>query len=110
MRHQKIKGKLGCATAQRKALIRSLVRGLIINRKVKLTLARAKQTKRVIDKLIDLAQNDEVKAQRLAFRLLQDRKIVYTLFREIAPKKIHSRLTHLPPRRGDGAKMAVLEL
>lgn len=113
MRHQKIKGKLSRPTDQRKALLRSLLRGLIISGKIEVTLAQAKQTKRAVDKLINLSKKDSLAAQRSAFAVLQDRKLVYNLFRQIAPKFPKggaTRLIHLSPRRGDGAKMALLEL
>ncbi|OQX53003.1 MAG: 50S ribosomal protein L17 [Candidatus Omnitrophica bacterium 4484_213] len=113
MRHQKIKGKLSRPTDRRKALLRSLLRGLIISGKIEVTLSQAKQTKRIMDRLLSLAKKDSLAAQRSAFRILGDRKLVYNLFRQIAPKFPKggaTRLIHLSWRRGDGAKMAVLEL
>lgn len=113
MRHQKIKGKLSRPADQRKALLKGLLRGLIISGRIEVTLSRAKQTKRAMDKLLSLAKKDNLAARRLVFRILGDRKLVYNLFRQIAPKFPKggaTRIIHLSPRRGDGAKMAVLEL
>ncbi len=113
MRHQKIKGRLSRPLDKRKALLRSLLRGLIISGRINVTLARAKEVKKVMDKLLNISQKNNLTTQRYAFTILQDKKIVYKLFNEIALKfsgGSNTRIIHLFPRRGDGAKMAIIEL
>ncbi len=110
MRHQKIKGKLSRPADQRKALLKSLSRGLITSGKIKVTLEQAKQTKRIMDRLLNLSKKDNLAAQRSAFVVLQDRKLVHKLFRQIGAREERTRITRLSFRRGDGAKMAMLEL
>ena len=99
----------------RKALIRSLSRGLIIHKKIKTTEAKAKELRPIIEKIITKARiNKSAENQRFVFRKIPDTKAVKKIFDEIAPqykerKGGYTRIIKLPPRKNDKAKMAIIE-
>ncbi|MBC7330630.1 50S ribosomal protein L17 [bacterium] len=115
MKHRKGYGKLSKPTDQRLALLRSLAREVVKRGKIETTLQRAKEARRVVEKLITLAKEDSLSARRRAFRILQDETLVKRLFEEIAPKMQdreggYLRITRLGYRRGDHAEIALLSL
>lgn len=115
MRHRVRSEKLSRSRAQKKALIKSLLRAILINEKIVTTESKAKELKRWVDKYITLAKEDTLHARRLAYRLLQDHLLVKRLFETIAPrfKDINggfTRIFDLKQRRGDGGKLSVIEL
>ena len=115
MRHRNKVKKLGKTASHRKAMLENMAGALIENRQIRTTLAKAKALQSFTDKLITYGKTDTVHARRLAFRLLQNRTLVKTLFDEIAPtfsdrKGGYTRIIKLGQRRGDGAEMAMLQL
>jgi len=116
MRHRKRKKRFGCRTiGHRKAMMRSLVSALFLHQKIKTITPRAKEVKRMADKLITLGKRSTIHARRQAFETLQDKALVKKLFEQIAPvfeKRAggYTRLVRLLPRAGDGADMTILEL
>src|SRR6059036_3030292 len=64
--------KLNRDTGERKALFRDLVGALILNGRVETTVARAKETKKIADRLVDLALRGDLHARRQVRRLLTD--------------------------------------
>lgn len=115
MRHR-VKGKkLGRAADQRRALLRSLVSSLFEHDKIQTTLVKAKEARKVADRLITLARRGDLHARRQALRFVTDRAVVDRLFLEVAPRYAdrqggYTRVIPTGPRRGDAAPMAVLEL
>ncbi len=115
MRHRKNSKRLGRQRAHRKAVLRNQVKSLLAKEKVVTTLALAKESRRLAEKLITLGKRNTLAAQRQAFRVLSDRDLVKLLFAELAPRFInrqggYTRIVHLGTRRGDNAELAVLEL
>lgn len=115
MRHAKLSKRFGRNLSQRKALLNSLARNLLINERIITTIPKAKQAGRLVDKLISIAKSDTVKNQRRAYDILQDRHLVSVLFKEIAPlfknrQGGYTRLIRTVYRKGDSAPMAILEL
>lgn len=115
MRHRNKVKKLGKTASHRKAMLENMAGSLIENRQIRTTLAKAKALQSFADKLISYGKTGTVHARRLAFRLLQNRTLVKTLFDEIAPafsdrKGGYTRVIKLGQRRGDGAEMAMLQL
>jgi large subunit ribosomal protein L17 len=115
MKHRKGYGKLSKPTDQRLALLRSLAKEVVKRGKIETTLQRAKEARRIVEKLITLAKEDSLSARRRAFRILQDETLVKRLFEEIAPKMQgreggYLRITRLGYRRGDHAEIALLSL
>jgi large subunit ribosomal protein L17 len=115
MRHR-IKGKkLSRDSAQRKALLRSLVTSFLEKERIRTTLAKAKATKPVAEKMITLAKKNSLHSRRLALRFIYKREVVKKLFDEIGPRFSerpggYTRIVKIGPRAGDGAEMALLEL
>ncbi|MCX5678298.1 MAG: 50S ribosomal protein L17 [Candidatus Omnitrophica bacterium] len=115
MRHRKQRSRLSMMTARRKATMINMVSSLFIHQKVETILARAKVARRLAEKLITIGKKDTVAARRRAYQILNDRDLVGKLFTEIAPRHKnrtsgYTRIIQLGFRRGDGAKMAILEL
>lgn len=121
MRHKFANKKLGRNVAHRKAMLRNQIISLITHNRIITTEAKAKETKRLAEKLITLARkssDDKVKnlhLKRLAFEILNDRKLVDKLFNEIGPlykerNGGYTRIYKLGRRAGDAAPMALLEL
>ena len=115
MRHGKRRTKLGMKTAQRNATMRNMVKGLFKHQRIETTVRRAKEARRLAERLITLSKDDSIAARRRAYSILTDRDLVTKLFKEIAPlfKNRNSGFTRIIPlgfRRGDGANMVFLEL
>jgi large subunit ribosomal protein L17 len=102
-------------TSHRKAMLRNMARNLIRFEKIETTARRAKETRRVVERLITLSKTDTVFARRRAYDVLSDRDLVMKLFKDISPlfsarKSGFTRIIPLGFRRGDGAEMVILEL
>jgi len=113
MRHLKKGRKLGRVASHRKLMLAGQVKALIAHGKVDTTLARAKESRVLAEKLVSWAKRGDMHARRQAFRILQDKEAVKKLFEEIAPRYQdrqggYTRVLKLPPRVGDGAEMARL--
>jgi large subunit ribosomal protein L17 len=115
MRHRRGNAKLSRPTDQRLALLRSIVRALFISGRVTVTLTRAKEARRMAEKLITAAKKNDLNARRKVEKVLAERKLVTTIFKTI-PERFegrpggYTRITKIGRRLGDAAPMAVLEL
>ncbi|MBD3263737.1 MAG: 50S ribosomal protein L17 [Candidatus Omnitrophica bacterium] len=115
MRHRKKNTKFSRSRAQRKALIKSLLRSIIINERITTTRVKAKGIKKNVEKLITCAKEDSLANRRQVYDILGDHKLVKKLFDNIAPrfKTVpggYTRVFNIGDRKGDGASMAILEL
>jgi len=115
MRHR-VKGKkLSRDSAQRKALLRNLVTSFLEKERIRTTLAKAKSTRPLAEKMITLGKKNSLHSRRLALRFIYKRDVVKKLFDEISPRFSerpggYTRIVKIGPRAGDGAEMAILEL
>jgi len=114
MRHLKKRRKFGRKKDQRKALLKALVNNLVLKEKIKTTEAKAKETSKIIEKFITKAKNQNLATTKHLKRFFSE-KITKKLLTEIAPKYLerkggYTRIYKLPPRKSDGAKMAIIEL
>jgi large subunit ribosomal protein L17 len=115
MRHRVATSHFNRDANHRKALLKNLLRGLVEHGEVTTTVEKAKEIKRLADKVIHRAQEDTVNMRRVLHRTFGRRDVVNTLFERIAPamKDRTSGFTTLSivgARRGDNARMAKLEL
>lgn len=115
MRHLVKKKKLGRNTAQRRALLRSLVTSFLEKERIRTTLAKAKAAKPLAEKMITLAKKDTLHAKRQTLRFIYKKPVVKKLFEELGPRFSerpggYTRIVKIGPRAGDGAEMAILEL
>jgi large subunit ribosomal protein L17 len=115
MRHLKQGRKLGRTSAHRKALLRNLATALLEHERILTTEPKAKELRRVADKLVTLGKRGNLHARRQALQVVQSNAVVQKLFNEIAPRFAerqggYTRILHLGYRPGDAAAMAVIEL
>ena len=115
MRHQLSGKRLGRDSAKRKALLRSLVSSFLEKERIRTTLAKAKSTRPVAEKMITLGRNDTLHSRRQALGYVYKKSVVKKLFEDIGPRFSerpggYTRIIKLGPRKGDGAEMALLEL
>jgi large subunit ribosomal protein L17 len=107
--------KLGRPKDQRVALLRGLTSELVQHERITTTLAKAKETRVVAEKLITHGKKGTLHHRRLALSQVPNKKVVEKVFDELAPRYAqrpggYTRITRLGPRQGDGASMAVIEL
>lgn len=120
--HHRVGGRqLGLASDRRRALLKGLLRSLIIYKRVETTEARAKTIRPMVERLITRAKNDDsVHARRLVRAAIgghsaDDEDIVKELFTVIAPTFKtrtggYTRMAKVGTRRGDAAPIVILEL
>lgn len=107
--------KLGRTSAHRNMMLRNLTTELLRHKKIKTTLPKAKETKRMVDKMITLGKKGDLASRRRALSYLTDKEVVKELFQEIAPRYSernggYSRILKLGERHGDAAPMSIIEL
>ena len=107
--------KLGRPTDQRMAMLRALTTSFLKHGRIETTEARAKETKRLAEKMITLAKRGDLHARRQVLAFVTEEDVVKNLFDNIAPKYAernggYTRILKMGPRRGDGAEVVVLEL
>ena len=100
---------------QRKALMRGLVSELIKHERITTTLAKAKETRIVAEKLITHGKKGSLHHRRLALAQVPNKKVVEKIFDDVAARYTdreggYTRIVKLGPRQGDSAQMAVIEL
>jgi large subunit ribosomal protein L17 len=114
MRHR-VDGRLFGRTAnQRKALLKVLVTSLLEHERIETTVAKAKEVRKIAEKIITLGIRGDLHAKRLAFSYVSNRAAVSKLFGEIAPRFSgrnggYLRIVQTRNRVNDSAPMAVLE-
>ena len=107
--------KLGRPTAHRKAMLRNQVTDLLREGRITTTITRAKETRRMAEKMITLGTRGDLHARRQALAYIYDEDVVTELFDNIAPKYAernggYTRILKLGKRQGDTAEMVFLEL
>ena len=107
--------KLGRVTSHRNLMLRNLVTDLLRCGRIETTVTRAKETRRMAEKMITLAKRGDLHARRQVLAYVLEEEVVKTLFEEIAPKYAernggYTRMIKKGPRRGDGAEVVILEL
>jgi len=115
MRHKKDVKKLGRNSKARKALLRNLATSLIKEKKIKTTLAKAKELRRFAEHLITFAKRGDLNARRHVSKFITEKGVVKELFEEVAPKFVernggYTRIVKIGTRSGDAAQMAFIEL
>lgn len=139
MRHQCKRHKLGRPQDQRKAVLRALASSLFMHGEIKTTMAKAKALKPYAEHIISLAKKGDVHSRRIAAKYIYDQEtgrfldqkgevfetqeeeklmsetVLRKLFNSIAKeyterKGGYTRIYRLPPRRGDAAEMALIQL
>ena len=115
MRHRKAGRHLNRTSAHRRAMFRNMAAALFRHERIRTTLPKAKELRRVAEPLITLAKEDTVARRRLAFARLRDKEAVRKLFEELGPRYRerpggYTRILKMGFRPSDAAPMALVEL
>ena len=118
-----VKFKAGWTTSKNKSMLRNVVTELIVNEKVEVTLATAKQLSPLADKMVTFAKKGDLNSRRQAAKIVRDvyadkeetKTALQKLFTEIAERNKdrnggYTRIIKTGNRRGDDAEMAIVEL
>ena len=114
MRHRKRVFKVGRRPDHVRALLANQVCSLIVEKRIRTTVAKAKEVRRLAEKMITLGKRGTLHHRRLAIAKLHDVDAVHLLFGEIAPNYSernggYTRIIRLGTRAGDAAPMCYLE-
>jgi len=115
MRHRHGFRKLNRTSEHRQAMLRNMCNSLITHEAIKTTLPKAKELRRVVERLITLAKVPTLANHRLAFDRTRDRDVVKKLFGELGSRYRtrpggYTRILKMGFRIGDSAPMAFVEL
>jgi large subunit ribosomal protein L17 len=114
MRHKVDRRKLGRTTSHRKAMLANMTSSLILHDSIETTLPKAKELRRVADKIVTLSKRGTLHARRQAIALIRDKKAVELAFSTLSERFAkhqggYTRIYKLGNRHGDNAPMAVIE-
>ena len=115
MRHRKAGRKLGRTSSHLKATLRNMVTSLLEHEKIETTDAKAKELRKIADKMITLGKKGDLHARRQALSVIMTKKVVKKLFEEIAPRFQnrqggYTRIMKVGRRLGDNAPLSIIEL
>ena len=115
MRHRQSGRKLNRTSSHRKSLFKNMSQALLKHEQIVTTLPKAKELKRVVEKLISLGKKGNLHSRRIAFNQIRDKDMVSKLFDNLAKRYIdrkggYTRVLKAGFRYGDSAPMAVIEL
>ncbi len=115
MRHGKAGRRLGRTTSHRRAMVRNMVTSLLEYERIVTTTPKAKEVRRVAEKMITLAKRGDLHARRQALAFIKDKLIVAKLFDTLRDEYMdrnggYTRIIQTGNRIGDAAPMAILEL
>ena len=116
MRHGVDGRQFGRNTSHRVAMLKNTANNLIKHDQIMTTIEKAKETRRVVERLITLAKKGTLNSRRLAFARTRDDDVVTKLFGELMERYKtraggYTRIVKISERRwGDAAKMAMIEL
>lgn len=116
MRHRIAGNKLSRNQSLRKATLRDMAKATLVHQRIRTTKAKAKEARKLVDRLITLGKKGTLAGRRKAFSILCDHRLVRDLFLNISPR-FQNRMggyTRIIPlastRRGDNASLVFLEL
>ncbi|MFW8600497.1 50S ribosomal protein L17 [Desulfobacterota bacterium M19] len=115
MRHGKAGRRLGRTTSHRRAMVRNMVTSLLEYERIVTTTPKAKEVRRVAEKMITLAKRGDLHARRQALAFIKDKLVVAKLFDTLRDEYMdrnggYTRIIQTGNRIGDAAPMAILEL
>jgi large subunit ribosomal protein L17 len=115
MKHRMGFKRLGRNRSHRIALYRAMVTALFRHERIRTTQVKAKEIRRVAERMISRARQDSVANRRLIARSIQDKAVLAKLFKDIGPRFAsrpggYTRILKLGPRYGDASEMVLLEL
>ncbi len=115
MRHRKDHRKLGRSNAHRKAMLRNLATSLLEHEEVRTTDAKAKEVRRIAERMITLGKRGTLHARRQALRTIRSKEVASRVFDILADRYNerpggYTRILKLGRRAGDGAPISLVQL
>jgi len=115
MRHRKAGKRLGRTTSHREAMLRNMVTSLLEHERIVTTAPKAKELRRLADRMITLAKRGDLHARRQALAVIRSKRVVAKLFDELKDDYLdrnggYTRIIKTGNRVGDAASMAIIEL
>jgi large subunit ribosomal protein L17 len=115
MRHRKDHRKLSRNTAHRTAMLRNLVTSLFEHEEVRTTTAKAKEVRRVAERMITLGKQGTLAARRRALATIRSKEVTGKVFDELAKRYGkrqggYTRQLKIGPRHGDNAEISIIQL
>jgi large subunit ribosomal protein L17 len=115
MRHLKKGRSLHRSSSHRKAMLRNLAVSILIHERVRTTEAKAKEVRRLVERIITWGKRGDLHARRLAARQVRSRTVVKRVFDDLAPRYTdrpggYTRILKAGFRQGDNAPIVIMEL
>ncbi len=115
MKHKVAGRKLGRNPSHRKAMLRNIVTSLLEHERIVTTVPKAKEVRRIAEKMITLGKRGDLHARRQALSYIRTKNIVAKLFDELSEQYAdrqggYTRIIRTGTRYGDAAPMAIVEL
>ncbi len=115
MRHRKQGRGLSRSPSHRKAMLSNLAASVLDTERVQTTTAKAKEVRRLVERLITFGKRNDLHARRQVLRVIRNESVVAKLFGPLADRYAdrpggYTRIVRLGHRQGDAADMAILEL
>ncbi len=113
MRHRKRQFKVGRRPDHVRSMLANQVCSLIYEDQIETTVVKAKETRRLAEKMVTLGKKGTLHHRRQAIAKLGDKDAVARLFSDVAPRYLdreggYTRIIRTGPRRGDAAEMCLL--
>nr|WP_321530919.1 50S ribosomal protein L17 [uncultured Desulfuromonas sp.] len=114
MRHNKSGRRLGRNSSHRAAMLRNMVTSLIDHERITTTDARAKEVRKIAEKMITLGKRGDLHARRQALSVIREKDVVAKLFDRLAPRFSercggYTRIIKVGNRLGDNAPVSIIE-
>ena len=115
MRHKRAGKRLGRTSSHRLAMVRNMVTSLLEHERIVTTTPKAKEVRKVAEKMITLAKRGDLHARRQALSFVRDKNVVAKLFGPLKDEYMgrnggYTRIIQTGNRIGDAASMAILEM
>ncbi len=115
MRHRKAGRRLGRNSSHQQAMMRNMVTSLLEHERIVTTTPKAKELRKLADKMITLAKRGDLHARRQVLSVVRDKKVVDKLFTKLKDEYMdrnggYTRIIKTGNRAGDAAPMAIIEL
>ena len=115
MRHRVDRRKLGRHTAHRMAMLRNMVTSLLEHEEIRTTTAKAKELRRVAERMITLGKRGTLADRRRALGFVRSKAVTAKLFDELAKRYGkrpggYTRQFKVGPRHGDNAEISIIQL
>lgn len=115
MRHRKVGRKLGRTSSHRSAMMRNMVTSLLQHERIETTDAKAKELRKLADRMITLAKRGDLHARRQALSVIKSKAVTHKLFTDIRERFLdrnggYTRILKKGYRRGDCAPVSIIEL